>query len=125
MVFKKLHLGSVSFSKDTLDEIQSHLEASYSEDTSKRARATSSANSGTQKIRRTITSKVKDAIKALALCHNVTPVLEHDKVVYQASSPDEVALVKFSESVNLTLAFRDITAMKLRNPLGEIEVSIF
>lgn len=31
MVFKKLHLGSVSFSKDSLDEVKVHLETSYDE----------------------------------------------------------------------------------------------
>lgn len=51
----------------------------------------------------------------------MTPVIEHDKVTYQASSPDEVALVKFTESINLTLVYRDVSTIKLRNPQGEIE----
>lgn len=37
---------------------------------------------------------------------------------YQASSPDEIALVKWSESVGLTLIDRDTTSITLRNPLG-------
>jgi phospholipid-translocating ATPase len=48
---------------------------------------------------------VRDMITALALCHNVTPVYpdEHDKTIkeLQASSPDEVALVKFAESLGM------------------------
>lgn len=44
---------------------------------------------------------VRDFITALAVCHNVTPSIDNGKKVYQASSPDEIALVKIAESVNL------------------------
>lgn len=60
---------------------------------------------------------------ALALCHNVTPAIGEDgNVQYQASSPDEVALVKFTESVSMTLIDRTFTTMTIRNPLGQPEV---
>jgi phospholipid-translocating ATPase len=49
----------------------------------------------------------RDMISALALCHNVTPTYENDKVEYQASSPDEVALVKFAKSLDMQLVRRD------------------
>ena len=55
-------------------------------------------------VRRTVVTRVLEAVQALALCHNVTPVFEgrddgdmteadqqsQQTVVYQASSPDEV-----------------------------------
>jgi len=40
------------------------------------------------------------------------------KINYQASSPDEIALVSWTESVGLTLTDRDTTTMTLRNPQG-------
>lgn len=58
------------------------------------------------KVRRSMSSRVHEAVKAIALCHNVTPVYESNGVtdqaeaerhyedscrVYQASSPDEVS----------------------------------
>jgi phospholipid-translocating ATPase len=53
-------------------------------------------------------------VTALALCHNVTPVVETDGTAsYQAASPDEVALVKFSESVGLKLHKRDEKSITL------------
>lgn len=56
---------------------------------------------------------------ALALCHNVTPVENDDgTVTYQASSPDEVAIVRFTESIGLTLSARDRTSMALRTTNG-------
>lgn len=56
------------------------------------------------------------------MCHNVTPVGSGDeKKEYQASSPDEIALVKFTESLNYVLDERDQAAITLKNPLGERE----
>jgi phospholipid-translocating ATPase len=50
----------------------------------------------------------------------VTPVSNDDgTVTYQASSPDEVAIVQWTESVGLTLIFRDRTSIKLQTPSGD------
>lgn len=49
----------------------------------------------------------------------VTPVTNDDgTVTYQASSPDEVAIVKWTQSVGLTLVFRDRTKIELETPSG-------
>ncbi|KTG02081.1 hypothetical protein cypCar_00040131, partial [Cyprinus carpio] len=84
--------------------------------------------------------KVRKAVKAIALCHNVTPVYESrvngasteperteadqdfsdDNRTYQASSPDEVALVHCTESLGLTLVNRDLTSLQLKTPAGHI-----
>lgn len=62
---------------------------------------------------------VRDLITALALCHNVTPTFPNpeDKnvVEYQASSPDEVALVKFAESLDMRLMERDQNEIVIEN----------
>ncbi|CAD5119096.1 DgyrCDS7742 [Dimorphilus gyrociliatus] len=120
MVFKRLHLGTVSFSSDSMDDVKSHLRTSFQ-----------SKSEGSGKVRKTVVSRVHDAVKAIALCHNVTPVFEEidetpeqneanmqgsESVVYQASSPDEVALVKWTESVGLGLVKRDLNCMTLRSP---------
>lgn len=128
MVFKRLHLGTVSYTTETMDEVMNHLRSSFTPP---------SANSAdpSRKVRRSVVTRVVDAVKALALCHNVTPVYEdvvegsdteqsdteadqqsHQSVVYQASSPDEVALVAWTESVGLTLIKRDLSSMTLRTP---------
>lgn len=64
---------------------------------------------------------VRDLITCLAVCHNVTPSIENNVKVYQASSPDEIALVKIAEQLNLTLVERDTTYITLLNPLKERE----
>jgi phospholipid-translocating ATPase len=69
--------------------------------------------------RRDLSSRLRDVVLSLALCHNVTPVTNDDgSVTYQASSPDEVAIVKWTASVGLTLVFRDRTRIELQTPTG-------
>jgi phospholipid-translocating ATPase len=62
-------------------------------------------------LRRDTTFIVRDLVTALAICHNVTPVYPSDEdpeyKEFQASSPDEVALVKFADSLNMRLIRRD------------------
>lgn len=52
----------------------------------------------------------------------VTPVVDEadGSVTYQASSPDEVAIVRFTESVGLTLIARDRTSMSVRTTSGVV-----
>lgn len=40
-------------------------------------------------------------------------------VTYQASSPDEVALVQWTQEVGLTLSRRDLSSMQLKAPDGQ------
>lgn len=44
----------------------------------------------------------------------------NEGVTYQASSPDEVALVQWTQQVGLTLSRRDLTSMQLRAPDGRL-----
>ncbi|XP_024610565.1 probable phospholipid-transporting ATPase IIB isoform X3 [Neophocaena asiaeorientalis asiaeorientalis] len=144
MVFKRLHLGTVSYGTDTMDEIQNQLMNSYSQTQPQASGNNASstpprkAQSSAPKVRKSVSSRVHEAVKAVALCHNVTPVYEargaagetefteadqdfsDDNRTYQASSPDEVALVQWTESVGLTLVNRDLTSMQLRTPSGQI-----
>ncbi|KAN0027458.1 hypothetical protein ACTFIU_010412 [Dictyostelium citrinum] len=237
MVFKKLHLGSVSFSSDGIKDLQEELKQSYDVNNINNNNNNNSNNvnvkvSGNTRPKRNFSRKIKEAITAIALCHNVTPVSEdanelqlntekkkkkkraffgrkqyeklddeentssinssgvknrndefskaidkyhsaqnlpnnnnnninnnnnnnntnksnyesgssstgtggsydsgkYDSGIissaepkqqsYQASSPDEVALVKFTESVNLVLTGRELNSITLLNPLGELE----
>uniref|UniRef100_A0A8C5FTK8 Phospholipid-transporting ATPase n=1 Tax=Gadus morhua TaxID=8049 RepID=A0A8C5FTK8_GADMO len=132
MIFKRLHLGTVSYGTDTMDEIQSHIIQSYAQVQKPTAAAAA------PKVRKSVVSRIHEAVKAIALCHNVTPVYEagagdggeteaaeaeqdfndHSRT-YQASSPDEVALVRWTDSVGLTLVNRDLASLQLRTPSGQ------
>uniref|UniRef100_A0A6I8NM74 Phospholipid-transporting ATPase n=1 Tax=Ornithorhynchus anatinus TaxID=9258 RepID=A0A6I8NM74_ORNAN len=133
MVFKRLHLGTVAYGLDSMDEVQSHIFSIYTQQSQDPPAI--KGPTLTTKVRKTMSSRVHEAVKAIALCHNVTPVYESNGVtdqaeaekhyedtcrVYQASSPDEVALVQWTESVGLTLVGRDQSSMQLRTPGGQI-----
>lgn len=68
---------------------------------------------------------VRDFVTALALCHNVTPTfpdpVDETLVEYQASSPDEIALVKFAESLEMRLRQRDQSQIVIKNAAGDLE----
>jgi phospholipid-translocating ATPase len=99
MIFRKLCLGTISYGNDDLETVQQELYASYT---------ASAVPASAQRVR--------DAITTLALCHNVSPTVVDGVREYQASSPDEVALVKYSDLVRLTLDARDNSSITLRSP---------
>lgn len=60
-------------------------------------------------------------LSAIVLCHNVTPVEDNGERTFQASSPDEIALVKFADELDFKLLERDSNNMKIINPNGDYE----
>jgi phospholipid-translocating ATPase len=109
MELKKLHVGTVSYGTDSLEDVTHILGGE-----SKLAQPSSN-----QRGRREISNRVKDAVFALAVCHNVTPTHDEDTVQYQASSPDEIAIVEWCAKVGLHLVHRDRTTLCLRTADGD------
>ena len=115
-------MGTVSYGYDSMDEVAHQLAMAFGASTEAGHGRHGSTVTGVQlasRGRRDMSSRVHDVVLSLALCHNVTPVKNDDgTVTYQASSPDEVAIVKWTESVGLTLTFRDRTRIELQTPNG-------
>ncbi|KAK4631346.1 putative phospholipid-transporting ATPase NEO1 [Fulvia fulva] len=118
MELKKVHVGTVSYGGDAMEEVSSYVKQAFAstEDGGEDSLFTPSAGlsslSGTTRTRREMGLRVRDLVLALALCHNVTPTTEEDadgqtKISYQASSPDEIAIVQWTESGGLRLTHRD------------------
>ncbi|CAL5868567.1 uncharacterized protein PFLUO_LOCUS2794 [Penicillium psychrofluorescens] len=114
MELKKIHVGTVSYANEAMDEVGSFIRQGFAGNTL----TTPSTVFGTQaglgaapRTRREIGSRVRDIVLALALCHNVTPTTEEEDgqkvTTYQASSPDEIAIVRYAEEVGLKLSYRD------------------
>lgn len=147
MVFKKVHLGTVAYGNDSFDEVASTIQSLSS--TLNNPELTTPVRPApvfpAARMRRPEGWRVWEAVKALALCHNVTPVYDSnksmentrngsptksisiettkeptDEVTYQASSPDEIALVKWTEQVGLALVARDLNSitLQLQNPFN-------
>ncbi|XP_044738524.1 probable phospholipid-transporting ATPase IIB isoform X3 [Chrysoperla carnea] len=133
MVLKRLHLGTVSYNQDSFEIVKNMLSGAFNQ----------SENALTPaRLRKSENTRVRDAVQALALCHNVTPIYEESdnaetssvisdteadqhfqqnmaeprECTYQASSPDEIALVQWTQQVGLALVNRDLVSMQLRGP---------
>lgn len=74
-----------------------------------------------KRIRRDKECVLRDLITALAVCHNVTPIVENGKQIFHASSPDEVALVNFAKDIKMKLLQRTNDTMRIENPAGQQE----
>ncbi|USW52988.1 Putative P-type ATPase, HAD superfamily, P-type ATPase, transmembrane domain superfamily [Septoria linicola] len=118
MELRKVHVGTVSYGGDAMQEVISYVRQAFTfpEDAPSGSLFTPTAGinslSGATRTRREIGLRVRDLVLSLALCHNVTPTTEEDesgqpKISYQASSPDEIAIVEWTESVGLRLQHRD------------------
>ncbi|OWB70572.1 hypothetical protein B5S31_g250 [[Candida] boidinii] len=106
MELKKLHLGTVSYAGDTMDLVADYISQNNNDNNNY-------SHSMKTNSRRDLGTRVRDLVYTLAICHNVTPSYEDGELSYQAASPDEIAIVKFTESVGLCLVKRDRTSLTL------------
>ncbi|XP_039745111.1 probable phospholipid-transporting ATPase IIB isoform X2 [Pararge aegeria] len=138
MVFQKLHLGNALFDKNIFHEVEALLTQHITNEGP--SLPTSPATEGA--VLAPTPRQVWEAVLALALCHNVTPVYDIDDqradeaqsdmgssvmsescggavpqqqlCDYQASSPDEVALVKWTDMMGVSLYNRDLHNISLK-----------
>ena len=122
MELKKIHVGTVSYANDAMEEVISYVRQSFGGTslTTPSAPFVPQAGVGAApRTRREIGSRVRDIVLAMALCHNVTPTTDEEDGVkvtnYQASSPDEIAIVRYTEDVGLKLAYRDRQTIALES----------
>jgi phospholipid-translocating ATPase len=130
MELKKIHVGTVSYANEAMEEVASYVKQSFSGADTKggsssalftpsTAHITQASVCVTTRTRREIGSRVRDLILALALCHNVTPTTDEvdgkQIIAYQASSPDEIAIVRYTEQVGLRLVHRDRQSIALQS----------
>lgn len=132
MVLRKVHVGTVSYGGEAMVEVGGYVNGAFGEETGSdkglytpsnsnsfvTGGAAGAAAASTTRTRREIGVRVRDLVLALALCHNVTPTSDTNmdgevETSYQASSPDEIAIVRWTEQVGLRLAHRDRTSMTL------------
>ena len=133
MTFKRLTLGSASYRAEEADELLQVVAENVGGAVDLNATTTTTTTTTTtgqqqqqQQKKRTVKkkhrlgSKTTACVRAIALCHNVTPTYDAETQTrsYQASSPDEVALVKFTERVGMTLVERDLHSITLHTCAG-------
>lgn len=126
MVFKKIHLGTVAYGSDSFELVASTIQGlSATIHQTEPTQTQPGSVFSTNVMRRPEGWRVWEAVRALALCHNVTPVYDEDapeqstvdinsERTYQAASPDEIALVKWTEQIGLVLINRDLSTITLQ-----------
>ena len=134
MQLKKIHVGTVSYAGDAMADVSAYVKQGFgsSDVTVKNAASLSNSTIGqgtSTRGRREVGSRVRDVVLALALCHNVTPTIEdidgREVTTYQASSPDEIAIIRWTESCGLRLAHRDRHTMMLESThSGEVVAKV-
>ncbi|AFZ79835.1 uncharacterized protein BEWA_026840 [Theileria equi strain WA] len=115
LIHKYVNNYFANYSLSNMDEALQAPE--YEGATQVRSRRKSAIHSPSVKVSQTneIETKLCLALLSLAICHNVTPTSdENDKLGYQASSPDEIALVSFASMCNIQLKERDETNIVLQ-----------
>ncbi|KAG9232101.1 P-type ATPase-like protein [Amylocarpus encephaloides] len=130
MEMKKIHVGTVSYANEAMDEVVSYIKQGFSIPppidpnqpptlVTPSSTLLASTTVTATRTRREIGSRVRDVVLALGICHNVTPTIEEENgetiTSYQASSPDEIAIVKWTEAVGLKLIHRDRKGMLLES----------
>jgi len=150
MVFKKIAMETEQFGEENFSELKVLLideckvedaplldiinmkqntseESSLTESLSENSMSESFSSSRPKKhkrIKRHRSKIIRDTITSMVLCNNVTPIVDEnnsDKVTYQASSPDEVALVKFAETLNMKLTNRTDKEIKMIDAANNTE----
>ncbi|CAK1600265.1 unnamed protein product [Parnassius mnemosyne] len=139
MVFQKLHLGNALFDSNNFHEVEAFLTQYVTNDAP--SLPTSPSSQPGEALAPT-PRQIWDVVLALALCHNVTPVYDigeqradeaqsdmdssmmsescggavpqQQLCDYQASSPDEVALVKWTDMMGISLYKRDLHNISLK-----------
>jgi len=115
MIMKKIHLGTICYMTENNEEINDAVKNVLKKDIN---------DNSVFKKQRTLEEKIFELIEAMSVCHNVTPVISDNELLYQASSPDEIAIVQFTESAGLKLIRRDRDTILIETPSGEITYRI-
>lgn len=115
MVMKKVHLGTICYTADNGNEVRQAI-----------IRAEKAGGEVSESFRKAkgLDTRVSELIEALALCHGVTPVSDGGAVTYQASSPDEIAIVHYVASVSVPLLRRDRVRIVIGTPSGPVSYRI-
>lgn len=133
MIFKKLSLETGVYTFEMLNELKRILKRNCEKvvgplsDVEEKMKAKSTENILSAELQKRKNYKrerefvIRDMITALVLCHNVTPVIDNGARTFQASSPDEIALVQIAEGLNMKLSSRDQNEIIIENAIGQQE----
>ena len=117
MIFKNLRTPLKNFGVETFSQLEALIYKAYSNP--EPSNNVDPLKETSQ--RRELEDLIKHCMLCFVLCNNVSPILDNGERVLQASSPDEVALVKFVETMGFKLNARKPNAIEIVTPNNSIE----
>jgi phospholipid-translocating ATPase len=83
MELKKLHMGTLVFGFDSMDEVATIVASTLVEETTgRRQNSLMAGGAFPARNRRDMNGRVRDAVLALATCHNVGPYVDQSQSVF-------------------------------------------
>ena len=117
MIFKKLHTKLGNYSVKHFDVLKKQLADIHKKENNFKT------DNDPLKNKTILTEKeniVKNNFLCFMLCNNVSPVIDNNERILQASSPDEIALVNFAEEMGYYLLDRKVNKITIKTP-GDFE----
>lgn len=111
MDLRKIHIGQMSYYGDSMEEVESVI-SSWTPH--------GSTFPGNTRGQREVAKKICDIVVCLAICHSVTPTEEGG---YQAVSPDEIAIVKWTGEMGLEVVKRDRKSLTVLHQASGLQMS--
>lgn len=103
MDLKKIHVGPMAYYGESMEDVANFING---------WNMSTNQVSGTTRSQRELAIKVCELTLCLAICHSVVPTEEGG---YQAVSPDEIAIVRWTGEMGLELVKRDRKSMTIRH----------
>ena len=113
--------GTLTLNEMTLKKIQLEAESISEENAANKFSFMKSIYSLENVIESSKQESLKNLLKALGICHMVTPVKGDSEITFQASSPDEIAFVKYAGIYGITLTHRKENSIWLELEKNVIE----
>lgn len=112
MTMRKLHVGTVCYNAENVEDITRSIVKALNKE--------SKLKQIFWKRSKSLDSKIYDLMEALSVCHSVMPIESENGIQYQASSPDEIAMINYSGLVGMQLVGRDSRKIIIKNVKDEL-----
>jgi phospholipid-translocating ATPase len=125
MIFKNLITLTGNFNSERFPHLKALINSHFNQASDSDRNTSAPPNLNTSELPRHTQldkSSIVASILNLILCNNVSPTTNNGERMLQASSPDEVALVNFAESLELLMMKRTTDTIEIQLPNNSLAI---
>lgn len=111
MLMRKLHIGTICYNADSKADIIRSLRKVLDK--------AGLIKPMFWKKSKSLDTKIYELVEALCICNSVNPIESEEGLTYQASSPDEIAMVNYAMEVGFQMIRRDNGKIVIKDLRGE------